>query len=139
MLRHIYLTRLSYLLVFMGINEPWKYTIILLLTAPPCPFSFYFSFSFLSLFFHLFYLLFYLLTLQTLSLPSQFPFHNPPSPLSCPASMRVLPHPQTHSYLSTLAFPYPGSSAKGSPPVMSDTPSSATYPAGAMCTPLLVV
>ena len=44
--------------------------------------------------------------------PSQFPLHKPAFPLLLPpASMRVLPHQPTHSCLSALAFPYPGSSS----------------------------
>ena len=73
--------------------------------------------------------------------PSETPYPFPrPS-----ASMRVLPHPPTHSHLPTLAFPYPGASR---PQGLSShwcltRPSSATYVAGAMgpsmCTLWLVV
>lgn len=45
---------------------------------------------------------------------STFPVSPPqtPSPLPSPhASMRVLPHPPTHSHLRALAFPYAGSSS----------------------------
>ena len=54
--------------------------------------------------------------------PPQLPIPSSLSPL--PASMRVLPHPPTHSCLSTLSFPYAGSSSlhrtKGLPSLMSD-------------------
>jgi hypothetical protein len=44
--------------------------------------------------------------------PSQFPLHKLPIPSSLPpASMRVFPHMPTHSCLSNLASPYPGSSS----------------------------
>ena len=43
---------------------------------------------------------------------SQFPLRNPPSLIPVPpASMRVLPHPPTHSHLTVLAFPYTGASS----------------------------
>jgi hypothetical protein len=67
-----------------------------------------FSFSLCST---LFYWLFYLFTFQMLS---PFPVCPPqaPYPLLLPrASMRVLPHPPTHSCFSGLEFPYPSSSS----------------------------
>ena len=45
---------------------------------------------------------------------SPFPVSPPQTPyllLPNPASIRVLPHLPTHSCLSTIAFPYPGSSS----------------------------
>jgi hypothetical protein len=39
-----------------------------------------------------------------------FLFTNPYSISLLPASMRVLPNPPTHSHLTTLAFPYIGTS-----------------------------
>ena len=36
------------------------------------------------------------------------PFRTPYPILPPPASMRVLPHPPTHSHLPALAFPYTG-------------------------------
>jgi hypothetical protein len=68
----------------------------------------------------------------------------PSTSLPPPASMRVLPHPPTYSCLSTLAFPYPGSSSlhrtKGIPSQWYQIrQSSATYPAGAMGTPYSLV
>jgi hypothetical protein len=61
------------------------------------------------------YWLFYLFTFQTL-FPSQwFPFHKPPIPCPLPpAIVRMLPHPPTHSHLTSLAFPYLGVSIKSS-------------------------
>ena len=38
---------------------------------------------------------------------SETPYTIPPTP----ASMRVLPQPPTHSYLTALAFPYNGASS----------------------------
>ena len=67
---------------------------------------------------------------------------------SSPSSMRVLPHPTTHSHLAALAFPYTGAlislRPKGCSSHLCPTrPSSATYAAIAMdtfmCTPWLVV
>ena len=40
-----------------------------------------------------------------------FPFISPLAPLPSPASMRVLPHLPTHSCLSSMTFPYTGSSS----------------------------
>jgi hypothetical protein len=77
--------------------------------------------------------LFCLFTFQMLS-PSQFPLHYPLIPP--PASMRVLPHPHSHSYLRGLAFLYPGSSSlhrtKGLPSQWYQIRPSSTYTAGAM-------
>ena len=45
-------------------------------------------------------------------MPSPFPVSSPQTPdplLPLSASMRVLPYLPTHSCLSDLAFPYPGS------------------------------
>jgi hypothetical protein len=59
----------------------------------------------------IFYWLFYLFTLWMLS---PFSVSSPQVPyplLPSPASMRVLPHLPTHSWLSNLVFPYPGSSS----------------------------
>ena len=42
---------------------------------------------------------------------SWFPICNPPIPSPLPpASMSVLSHPLTHSYLTATAFPYTGAS-----------------------------
>ena len=54
-----------------------------------------------------------------------------------PASMRVFPHPCTHSHLTALAFPYTGASSFQSTKGLSShlcqiSPSSATYAAGVM-------
>jgi hypothetical protein len=51
-----------------------------------------------------------LFTFQVLSPLPVFPPH-PLFPPHMTASMRVLPHLPTHSHLSALAFPYPGSSS----------------------------
>ena len=82
-----------------------------------------------------------------------FPFHV--SPLGGPyaisshtASMRVLPHPSTHSHLPALAFPYTGASNPHRPKRHSScwhptSPSSPTYATGpmsfCMCSIWLVV
>ena len=61
-----------------------------------------------------------------------------PVPFS-PASMTVFPHPPSHSYFTTLAFPYTGASSihrtKGLPSHCCQIrASSAIYAAGVMCT-----
>jgi hypothetical protein len=79
---------------------------------------------------------------------SQFPSANPSSLLLPPASMKMLPHPPTHSCLTTLASFYSGASSldrvKGLPSHWCQIKeSSATYTARAMgpsmCTLWLVV
>jgi len=89
-------------------------------------------------YFFIFLCLFCLLTFKMLP-PFQVSPSQIPDPL-LPASMRVIPHPPTHSCLSDLAFLYPGSSSlhrtKGLPSQWClIRPSSATYPAEATGTP----
>jgi hypothetical protein len=76
------------------------------------------------------------------------PLQKPYCTLPPPASMRVLPHPPTHSSLSVLAFPYTGASITLRPNHLSShwrptKPSSTKYEARAMgpsmCTLWLLV
>ena len=98
------------------------------------------------------YWLFYLFTFQMLFPLPTFPSTKLLVPPPSPASMRLLPYSATHSCLSSLAFPYPGSTSphrnKGLPSHGCQTrQSSATYAAGViphppthtLCTLLLVV
>jgi hypothetical protein len=89
---------------------------------------------------YIFYWLFYLFTFQVLSAFPSFPSTSPLPPVS----VRVLPHLPTHSCLSTLAFPYAGSwrlhSTKRLPSQWCQIrPSSATYAAGAMDPPCVLL
>jgi len=68
--------------------------------------SFFKKYHSLMFLFKSFYWLFYLFTFHML-----FPFPVSPPQAPPPASMTMLPQVPTHSYLTTLAFPYSGSSS----------------------------